>query len=428
MHVAIITLGSRGDVQPYIALGVGLRHAGHSVCLITHAPFADFVRDHDLDFYALDDEQYELFQTPLGQTLLAQGTNSLAFALRYAQFINPQVHDYMKKCWVACQGANVIISSLLAIFYAGSVAEKLGIAVVAAFLQPTQVPTNTFAEPSNPQILQPLLDTFKDKKAYYYSHTMTRAFYWRMFSAKVNAARRDVLRLPPYDKQSPLKAIETGSLPLLFGYSPLVLPKPDDWGSNVHVTGFWHLDYDAGWQPSNELLNFLADGPPPVYIGFGSMRNTDPEATTELVVQVLARTRQRGILLTGWQGLASTRLPDTVLAVDQVPHAWLFPRTAAVVHHGGAGTTAESLRAGIPTITVPYISDQPFWGRRIYELGVGPQPIPRPKLSIDRLTDALCTALQDQEMRQRAVRIGQQLQAENGVQQAVQAFHRILAV
>ncbi len=428
MHVAIITLGSRGDVQPYIALGVGLRSAGHSVCLITHAPFADFARSHDLDFYALDDEQYELFQTLPGQTLLAQGTNPLAFALHYAHYINPKVHDYTKKCWVACQGADVIISSLLAIFYAGSVAEKLGIAVLAAFLQPTQVPTNTFAEVSNPQFLQPLLDKFQDKKAYYYSHIMTRAFYWRMFSAQVNAARRDVLRLPPYDKQSPLKAIETGSLSSLFGFSPLVVPKPDDWGPNVHVTGFWHLDYDARWQPSRELLHFLADGPPPVYIGFGSMCNTNPEATTELVVQTLARTRQRGILLTGWQGLAGTRLPDTVLAVDQVPHAWLFPRTAAVVHHGGAGTTAESLRAGIPTITVPYISDQPFWGRRIYELGVGPQPIPRPKLSVDRLTDALCTALQDQEMRQRATRIGQQLRTENGVQQAVQAFHRILAI
>jgi UDP:flavonoid glycosyltransferase YjiC (YdhE family) len=247
-----------------------------------------------------------------------------------------------------------------------------------------------------------------------------------MFSAKVNAARRDVLRLSPYAGQSPLKAIETGHMPLLFGFSPLVLPKPDDWGSNVHVTGFWYLDYDATWQPSDELQRFLEAGPPPVYIGFGSMRNADPEAMTDLVVQALARARMRGILLTGWQGLTSTRLPNTVLAVDKVPHAWLFPRMAAVVHHGGAGTTAESLRAGVPAITVPYISDQPFWGRRIYELGVGPQPIPRPKLSVDRLTNVLCTALQDQEMRQRAATIGQQLRTEHGVQQAVEAFHQVL--
>lgn len=428
MHVAIITLGSRGDVQPYVALGVGLRRAGHSVCIITHAPFADLVRSHDLDFYALDDEQYELFQTPTGRTLLAQGTNSLAFAMHYAQYINPRIHDYMKRCWVACQGADVIISSLLAIFYACSVAEKLGIAVMAAFLQPTQIPTNAFAEPSNPAFLQPLLNKLKDKNANYYTHTITRTLYWRMFAAHINAARRDVLRLAAYDKQSPLKTIEAGCMPLLFGFSPLVLPKPDDWGKNVQVSGFWYLDYEATWQPSDELLRFLASGPPPVYIGFGSMCNTDPEAATKLVVQALANAQQRGILLTGWQGLASTRLPETVLAVDKVPHAWLFPRTAAVVHHGGAGTTAESLRAGVPTITVPYISDQPFWGRRVYELGVGPQSIPHMKLSVARLTNALRTVLQDQEMRYRAASLGQQLRTENGVQQAVEAFHRLLTI
>ncbi len=423
MHIAIITFGSRGDVQPYIALGVGLRNAGHSVCIVTHAPFAEFVRSYDLDFYAVDDEQYELFQTPAGRALLAQGTNSLTFIMHYARYTIPRIHGYMKKCWVACQGADVIISSLLAVFYACSIAEKLDIRVVAAFLQPTQIPTNAFAEPANPQFLLPLLD--KLKNANYYTHTVTRTLYWRLFSKTVNAARHDVLGLPSYGKQSPLQAIEAGSMPLLFGFSPLVLPKPDDWGTNVYVTGFWHLDYRATWQPTDELLCFLEAGPAPVYVGFGSMQNADPEATTELVVNALARAGQRGILLTGWQGLARTRLPDTVLAVDTVPHAWLFPRVAAVVHHGGAGTTAESLRAGIPTITVPYISDQPFWGRHVYELGAGPQPIPRPKLSVDRLANALCTTMQDQQMRDRAATIGQQLRTENGVQQAVDAFHRL---
>ena len=426
MHVAIITFGSRGDVQPYIALGVGLRRAGHSVCIITHAPFAEFVNSYDLDFYALDDERSELFQTPVGQALLVRGTNPLAFAMRYAHYTNPRIHDYMKKCRMACQDADVIICSLLAVFYACSIGEKMGIRVMAAFLQPTQIPTNAFAEPANPHFILPLLDTLKD--ANYYSHTITRALYWRLFSRTINAARHDVLGLPPYGKQSPLKAIETGCMPLLCGFSPLVLPKPDDWGANVHVTGFWHLDYHSTWQPTDELQRFLAAGPAPVYVGFGSMQNSDPEATTKLVVDALARARQRGILLTGWQGLARTRLPETVLAVDAVPHAWLFPRMAAIVHHGGAGTTGESLRAGIPTITIPFISDQPFWGRRVYELGAGPLPIPRAKLSADRLASALCTAVQDQRMRQRAAAIGQRLQAEDGVQQAIRAFQRLLDI
>ncbi len=169
--------------------------------------------------------------------------------------------------------------------------------------------------------------------------------------------------------------------PVIYGFSPSVVQKPPDWGDHVEITGYWFLDRQPGWQPPADLADFLAAGAPPVYIGFGSMSTRKPQETTELVLRALSRDRQRGLLLTGWGGLSEIDLPDYVFKIEFAPHDWLFPQMAAVVHHGGAGTTAAGLRAGIPTIIVPHFIDQPFWGQRVADLGAGPQPIPRRQLT-----------------------------------------------
>jgi len=176
------------------------------------------------------------------------------------------------------------------------------------------------------------------------------------------------------------------------------------------------------WQPPRELVHFLEAGPPPVCVGFGSMPNPNVRETTNLVVRALSRAGQRGILLTGWGGLGDARGSEDVFLIEFVPHDWLFPNTAAVVHHGGAGTTAAALRAGVPSIVIPFMADQPFWGRRVFELGAGPKPIPRRGLSVDRLADAVRVAVEDQAMRARAVALGRQIDAEDGVARAVEAF------
>jgi sterol 3beta-glucosyltransferase len=180
------------------------------------------------------------------------------------------------------------------------------------------------------------------------------------------------------------------------------------------VTGYWFLDTPADWQPQAELRAFLDAGPPPVYVGFGSMATRDPAGLTEVVVQALARTGQRGILLKGWGAIVPERLPETILAIDFVPHDWLFPRVAAVVHHGGAGTTSAGLRAGRPSLIVPFIGDQAFWGRQVYERGLGPRPLEKDRLSIAALTEAITAMLTDQAMRDRAAAMGEQIRAEDG--------------
>jgi UDP:flavonoid glycosyltransferase YjiC (YdhE family) len=172
-------------------------------------------------------------------------------------------------------------------------------------------------------------------------------------------------------------------------------------------------------------MEFLESGPPPVYIGFGSMSNRKPEETADLVLQAIAQTRQRAILMAGWGGLRREDLPENVFMVDSVPHQWLFPRVVAVVHHGGAGTTAAGLRAGVPSIITPFFGDQSFWGNRVAQLGVGPEPIPRRRLTADALAHAIQRAVSDQTMRQRAAALGTRIQAENGVARAVYAIETL---
>jgi sterol 3beta-glucosyltransferase len=213
---------------------------------------------------------------------------------------------------------------------------------------------------------------------------------------------------------------------MLSAYSPSIIPHPTDWPATVAVTGYYFLDAQTDWQPSPALQAFLAAGAPPVYIGFGSMAGRNPEQLATLVLEALAQSGQRGLLLTGWGGLRPETVPDSVFVVNSAPHGWLFPRMAAVVHHGGAGTTAEGLRAGVPTVIVPFVFDQPFWGARVNALGLGPAPIPQKKLTADRLAHAIRVAVTDSGMRQRAKACGAAIRAENGIGNAVHFIQRTL--
>jgi UDP:flavonoid glycosyltransferase YjiC (YdhE family) len=220
--------------------------------------------------------------------------------------------------------------------------------------------------------------------------------------------------------------MEQAQIPILYSYSATVIPKPANWRDRHHVTGYWFLDAAADFVPPADLVDFLAAGSPPICIGFGSMTGRDPAATTAIVLDALEQTGQRGILLSGWGGIGQMALPNTVFQLESAPHDWLFPKVSAVVHHGGAGTTAAGLRAGVPAIVVPFFSDQPFWGDRLAKLGVAPQPIPKKTLTVERLTTALQAVTADHTMRSRAATIGEKIRAENGVQTAVAVIQHYL--
>jgi sterol 3beta-glucosyltransferase len=235
---------------------------------------------------------------------------------------------------------------------------------------------------------------------------------------------RSRLKLPRATRGEFLRA--WNRTPTLLGVSPLITPPPPDWGDHIHVTGYWFLDAPADWQPSSALRAFLDAGAPPVYIGFGSMSSRNPQATTQMMIEALKTTGQRGIIHSGWAGLHAEDLPPNIFLLDYAPHDWLFPRMAAVVHHGGAGTTAAGLRAGIPGMVVSHIGDQPYWGRRLHELGVGAAPLKRHELTADKLADAIRTMTSDRAMQSRAAALGERIRTEDGIGNAVKALRKIL--
>ena len=416
MKVTVIAAGSRGDVQPYVALGKGLKEAGHTVSVLASQDFQSLITAYGLEFFDLGGSIETVAQSMEG--LLEQG-NFIKILSSMGPAAQRLVCQAAVNGLVACQGSDLIIGGLGGIFVGLALSEKLGIPFVPAYLYPF-TPTREF-----PSVLSPLPQNRLPSWANSLSHRLAQQMMWQTFRAADNKARSQVLQLAPASFWGPFASLQQQKQTILYGYSQQVIPIPKDWDDFIHVTGYWFLEPSAGWEPPIELVNFLQSGPPPVYIGFGSMVNSKPEETADLVLQTLARTGQRGVLSSGWGGLKKDELPETVFMIGSMPHNWLFPKMAAVVHHGGVGTTAAGLWAGIPAIVTPYFGDQPFWGQRVYALGVGPKPIPRQRLTVDRLAESIRYAVSDTTMREKAARLGERIRAENGIASAVEIIQQI---
>lgn len=418
MIIILLATGSRGDVQPYVALAKGLVEAGHTVRFVTHQNFESLVVPHNLEFWPLAVDVQQIAQTQ-EMRQQAEGGNFLKLMSQMAKEAQRAAVLAMEGGVAACKGADLILGGMGGIYIGLALAEKFNLPFVQAYLVPF-TPTREFPSVLVPSLPSPLSKIFNRP-----SHHLTRQILWQGFRSADQLARKEVLGLPPASFWGPYHSPHLERMPTLYGFSPSMISHPQDWGQDIHITGYWFLDAEDSWTPPDELLNFLNAGPPPVYIGFGSMGNQRPKETTDLIVKALKQINQRGILLSGWGGLQTTELPDSVMMIDSIPHAWLFPRMAAVVHHGGAGTTAAGIRAGVPSLVVPFFGDQPFWGRRIAELGTGPSPIPRKKLTADQLAQAIHLAVTDDRIRQNAAALGTRIQAEDGVARAVQIISQL---
>ena len=409
LAITIIAVGSRGDVQPYVALGVGLQQAGYTVGVLTSPDFRLLVTEHGLAFHDMGGNMQAVAQGM--QHLLEQG-NFLKILASMQSAAGDMAKQAMQHGLAACQGSHLIISGLGGLFVGLALAEKLDIPLLKAYLYPF-TPTVEF-----PGVLTPLPQTRLTSWANPLSHRLAQQMMWQATRMADNQARRQELGLGPGPFWGPFSGNEARQI-TLYGYSQFVVPRPEDWHASQQVTGYWFLEPSQSWQPEQGLEDFLKSGPPPVFIGFGSMGAKNAAQTTELVLEALARSGQRGVLLSDWNGLQAETLPSSVSLTGAVPYAWLFPRMAAVVHHGGAGTTSAGLAAGVPSILVPFMGDQPFWGQRVYHLGVGPQPIPRRRLTVEKLSEAIRVAVTDTEMRRAAANLGERIRGENGVAQAV---------
>ena len=417
MRVTINSFGTRGDVQPYIALGKGLQAAGHYVRITTHRIFEDFVREHELDFSPTEGDPKEVLLT---QAMADMGMNPIRLNRWLVKNFRPVMDDVFRATLNGARGADVLLNSALS-FAGWHVAEKLGIPAIAAYLQPA-TPTRAFHGMSSPA--PPAWLPFRGVYNILTTKLANQSFF-AMTRPLTNACRAEILGLPPIDAGY-YWGIDRASapVPILYGYSPSVIPKPPDWGDFQQVTGYWFLEAAQDYKPPVALTTFLESGPPPIYVGFGSMIDHEQGQTIRIIIEALGQTQQRAILLGGWGNLGSGELPDFILRVDSVPHDWLFPRMRAVVHHGGAGTTAAGLRAGVPTAIIPFTADQPFWAWRVHELGVGPKWILRKRLTAQKLAAAIDQAVHDQTMAQRAKEIGEAIRAEDGLEAAVRAVEQ----
>lgn len=414
MRVTMLTVGSRGDLEPFLALGAGLLRAGHEVRLATHRPYAEQVLAAGPEFAELPGDPRAALAGPALQAMLTS-RNPFAISRLVRRALGPNLAAAARPAEAACAGADLVLASTLAMV-GTTAAEHAGARFVAVHLQPA-TPTTAFAavNASVPRDLAGPVNLL--------SWAMTERMLWHGVRPVLQERRRD-LGMAPFPAAPPWRW-PAPRPPTLYGYSAVVVPVPADWPSDVHVTGYWQRPAPRQWTPAPALAAFLDAGPPPVYLGFGSMPDADPAGLAELLLTGLRRAGLRAVLHSGWAGLLPAGAADDVLVVDDVPHAWLFPRVAAVLHHGGAGTTAAGLLAGRPTVIVPFISDQFFWGRRVAALGAGPPPVPRARLTAEHVATALTAAVTDPRQARAAAAVGARLRAEDGVGAAVAVLERI---
>jgi UDP:flavonoid glycosyltransferase YjiC (YdhE family) len=403
MRIAISAAGSRGDIQPMAGLAAALADRGHDVRLICEPRFADLVDGRGVEHRPVSgDAKAELEQA---RELFEKGDDPLTAARTMRDVARRNARTGVPELVRHVSDTDLLVTSGPTALFGLSVAERLNLPAVQAYLQPV-VPTRAFPSPLAPLTAMPSWTNFAQ-------HWVGAHVYWHFFRSVVNESRRD-LGLEPWPVQGPFARMRRERKPVLLAHSRHVLPSPPDWDEAIHVTGYWFLDRPAGWRPPAELERFIAAGPPPVYIGFGSMILGDAQAASAMVAEAVRQAGCRAVVSAGWGGLKPAP-SASVFPIDCAPHDWLFPRMAAVVHHGGAGTTAAALRAGKPSFVTPFIADQFFWSWRLEKCGVAPTAVRQEKLTAEDLARGLERVLGDGAMRARAARLGELIRQEDGV-------------
>ena len=413
-NIVILTIGSRGDFQPYCAIALGLIQKGHSVTLASNPNFADLAIQFNVPFAPISGDFQELLSSQNGLKVL-EGEN--------VKFIEEEILWQQKlDAWKACQGSDLIVFSPIAA-WGYHIAEALGIPGIFA----TPIPlsrTREFAFLKFTQRTRQRIPGLLNLLTY----RLIDLFVWRRSAKIINRFRQEVLKLPKIlSPLGPNYRYSLGSaMPVINCYSAAVVPPPSDWNDTFHQAGYCFLDAADAFEPPPALQEFLDEGPKPFYVGFGSMIPRDPEQLAQMIVSAFEEIGQRAILCSGWGEVSKAELPPSIYLLKEIPHDWLFPKVAAAVHHGASGTVAATLRAGIPSIVVPFFADQPVWGARLEQLGVSPATHPRLELTSDRLAKSIRRIVEDDSFYQRAQQLKAQIAEEDGVGKAVAVIESCL--
>jgi sterol 3beta-glucosyltransferase len=420
MRIAVLADGSRGDVQPLVALAAGLRTAGHDVTLATSPAYAQLVHGAGVAFVPLEGDPHDLMATAQGQAWQASGRNPTRFLARLRGLIDPLADQLLEASWTACEGAEAVVwTPLSPMGY--HLAEALGVPGLLAALQPL-TPNAEFACPPLPDLPLPRFLTRPYNAG---AGLLVEQASWLLFRSMASRWRVR-LGLPPASLVSPYARMRSQGAPIVYGFSPRVVPKPASWGEQVEVTGYWLQEDDSWPQPPQALERFLAAGSAPIGITFGSMTGAIATRALEAALEALSFSGERAVVIGGNLDRVPSRLLDLVFPLAEAPHDGLFPRLSMIVHHGAADTTAAALRVGLPSVVMPFFADQQFWAHRVHRLGAGPRPVPARRASPADLVVAFDRALHDPSIRAHAALAGRLLAAEDGVGNAVLAIGRTL--
>jgi sterol 3beta-glucosyltransferase len=422
--ILILALGSRGDVQPYITLGLALHQAGHRVQVATFNLFSSMVYAAGLEFLPIHGDAEGLLRTASQSGMLAGGSvlqNMRSLQRSYGSLAASLPTDLAGP---ALHGTDLVLNQLPCNLFGWDIAEYLGIPHVIVSVIPLAR--------SRYYSLMGFPNLRRNLPAYNrLTFRLGEQVGWQMFRAAVNRWRKQV-GLAPQSFFGVYDRMEKERTPIINGFSEQVILRPPDWGPHIYMTGWWmneDLDRELqvpAWTPPEDLQQFLANGTPPVFIGFGSMPVKNQVLATELIVRAVQAARQRAVLHAGWAGLGGD-LPANIHQIDYAPYSWLFPRMAAVIHHGGSGTTGCALHSGVPSFVVPFGFDQDMWGRRSAELGVGPMPLPFQSLTAENLAARMRDAVENPVYRSCAAALGKGLRAEKGVLRAVHIIEKLLS-
>ncbi|KAI6756638.1 hypothetical protein HG530_011236 [Fusarium avenaceum] len=453
LNVVVQIVGSRGDVQPFVALGKVLKETyGHRVRIATHPTFQTFVEENGLEFFSIGGDPAELMAFMVKYPGLMPGFDAITSGEVSKR--RKGIQEILMGCWRSCiEGGNGLgpppkphaSNAPLDISLAASgqepfvadaiianppsfahvhIAEKMGIPVHMMFTMPWS-PTRAFPHPlANIQS-----SNTDDVMTNYMSYTLVEMMTWQGLGDVINRFREKALDLPPLSLIWAPGLLARLKISWTYCWSPALIPKPNDWGRHIDIAGFYFLNLASSYTPDPELAAFLRDGPPPVYIGFGSIVVDDPNAMTEMIFEAVKLSGVRALVSKGWGGLGADDLgkPDGVFMLGNVPHDWLFEHVSCVVHHGGAGTTAAGIKAGKPTLVVPFFGDQPFWGAMIAKANAGPDPIPYKQLTAEKLAEALKFCIKPETLEQAKI-LGQKIREEKGTDVGGKSFHDHLDV
>jgi sterol 3beta-glucosyltransferase len=411
MRILLCTFGTRGDVDPFLALAERLASAGHSAVLAAPEPYRKVVPPA-VKFEAMATEMDRVMRAGMADL------GGPSHALRLARQMLAAMDESLSEQWDIAERVNpTIIVSHPKALGGVHIAERLRVPFVASLALPFLTPTTAFPIPF-------LARSFPGpvNRATYHFNRVTALAYGGM----VNRFRQSRLGLRRMSRHSDyLRTLDGEDASVLYPFSRHVVPVPHDYPARAHVTGYWFPGTTTTWVPPRELVDFLESDEPVVYVGFGSMGfGAKAVDRGRVVLDALESVGTRAVVATGWGGLVAESGKDTCV-VDDVPHEWLFPRVSAVVHHGGSGTTAAGLRAGRPTLICPVLGDQPFWGRRVHELGAGPRPLPLRRATSSTLADRILDLTSQERYRNQAAAVAEGIQAEDGTGEAVKVLEQI---